>query len=231
MALVKYGGGVVQMSGSIAGNTYARNRFGNYARARTTPVNPKSTLQSKVRLIMAYLVEYWNEQLDATERGQWATYAAAVSMTNRLGDSIKCTGFNHFIRGNSLRLLIGEPLVEAGPTVLTLPPTDPTYSVTASVATQLVSVAFDNTMDWAIAVDNFMIAFMGRPQVVTRNFFAGPWKLGGSKEGAVIPPTSPWTFTAPMPLVLGQRIWVASRIVLTDARTTIRFQDDCVVGA
>ena len=40
MALVKYGGGIIQMSGSMAGNTFARNRYGNYMRARTKPVNP-----------------------------------------------------------------------------------------------------------------------------------------------------------------------------------------------
>ncbi|GAI58374.1 unnamed protein product, partial [marine sediment metagenome] len=39
MALVKYGGGITQMSGSIAGNTFARNRYGNYVRSRTKPIN------------------------------------------------------------------------------------------------------------------------------------------------------------------------------------------------
>jgi hypothetical protein len=231
MALTKFGGGIVQMSGSIAGNTFARNRFGNYSRSRTTPVNPRSTAQSKVRLILAFLVEYWNEQLTPTERDQWATYAAAVSMTNRLGDSIKCTGFNHFIRGNSLRLLISESTIDAGPSVLTLPPTDPTYSIAASVATQLISVTFDNTQDWAKAADNFMICYQGRPQVATRNFFAGPWRYTGKKEGAVSPPTSPFTLTPVFPLVLGQKIWLASRISRADGRCTIRFQDDCIVGA
>ncbi|GAH28464.1 unnamed protein product, partial [marine sediment metagenome] len=38
MALVKYGAGIIQMSGSIAGDVHARNRFGNYIRPRTKPV-------------------------------------------------------------------------------------------------------------------------------------------------------------------------------------------------
>ncbi|GAH13494.1 unnamed protein product, partial [marine sediment metagenome] len=49
MSLVKYGGGIVQMSGSIAGNTFARNRYGNYVRARTKPINPNSDRQVVVR--------------------------------------------------------------------------------------------------------------------------------------------------------------------------------------
>jgi hypothetical protein len=219
------------MSGSIGGSTFARNRFGNYARSRTTPVNPSSSFQSKVRLILAFLVEYWNEELSSAERAQWATYAAAVSMTNRLGDSVKCTGFNHFIRGNSLRLLLTETTVKAGPAVLTLPPTDPTFSVAASVATQLISVTFDNTLDWAGALDNFMLCYMGRPQVATRNFFKGPYRYSGNKEGAVVPPTSPFTLTPAFPLILGQRVWVSARILRADARCTIRFSDDCIVAA
>jgi hypothetical protein len=231
MALVKYGGGITQMSGSIGGSTFARNRFGNYTRSRTTPVNPKSSGQSRARLILAYLVEAWNEILDDTMRAQWATYAAAITMKNRLGDDVHCTGFNHFIRGNSLRLILTEAIIEDGPEVLTLPPTDPTYAIAASVATQLISVTFDNTQEWAKAADNFMLCFMGRPQNTTRNFFAGPWRYSGMKEGAVSPPTSPFTITPPFPLVLGQRIWVASRILRADGRTTIRFQDDCEVAA
>lgn len=231
MALIKFGGGITAMSGSIAGNTFARNRFGNYSRARTKPVNPKSEMQSKVRLIMAYLVEYWNEQLSSAERAQWATYAAAISMKNRLGESIKCTGFNHFIRGNSLRLRFAGSVIEAGPAVLTLPPTDPTFLITASVATQLFSVTFDNTQDWAGEVGGYMMFFQGRPQVVTRNFFAGPWKYAGQIDGAVVPPVSPAPVACVMPLVLGQHVWLAARIMRADGRCTIRFQDDCIVGA
>jgi hypothetical protein len=231
MALIKYGGGIVQMSGSIAGNTFARNRFGNYSRSRTTPVNPKSTDQNKVRLILAYLVEYWNEELSTAQRAAWATYAAAVSMTNRLGESIKCTGFNHFIRGNSLRLRFGGAAIKPGPAVLTLPPTDPTFNISASVATQLFSVTFDNTADWASEVGAYMMFFQGRPQVATRNFFAGPWRYAGQIDGAAMPPASPAAVACVFPLILGQRIWLAARIIRADARCTIRFQDDCIVGA
>ena len=59
MALIKYGGGIVDMSGSIAGNTHARNRFGNYMRARTKPVNPNSDRQVAIRAIVSYLAEFW----------------------------------------------------------------------------------------------------------------------------------------------------------------------------
>lgn len=231
MALIKFGGGITAMSGSIAGNTFARNRFGYYSRSRTKPVNPKSVGQSQMRLIIGFLTEAWHDQLSAAERTAWATYANAISMKNRLGENIKCTGFNHFLRGNSLELQHTNAYIKPGPTTLTLPPTDPTYAISASAATQLISVTFDNTLDWASQPNAFMACFMGRPQVATRNFFAGPWRLTGSKAGNPVPPVSPFTMTAVFTLIAGQRIWVASRIVMQDSRCTIRFQDDCIVGA
>ncbi len=97
MALIKFGGGVVQMAGSIAGNVFARNRYGNYARARTKPVNPNSARQVVIRAAIAYLTQHWNGTLTPAERTAWNSYAAAVTMKNRLGENINLTGFNHFI--------------------------------------------------------------------------------------------------------------------------------------
>jgi len=63
MALIKFGAGIVQMSGSIAGDVHARNRFGNYVRPRTKPVNPHSIRQEAARAVVSYLAEYWHGNL------------------------------------------------------------------------------------------------------------------------------------------------------------------------
>lgn len=121
MALAKYGGGVVQLSGSIAGNVFFRNRFGNCVRPRTKPVNPHSDRQEAIRAELSYLAEYWHSDLDDTQRGLWGVYAAAVAIKNRLGETIHHTGFNHFIRTNCAKLHIGAPLEPDAPTILSLP--------------------------------------------------------------------------------------------------------------
>lgn len=230
MALVRLGGGIIQMSGSIAGNTFARNASGNYARARTKPVNPTSPLQVARRSALAYLTEYWHETLSAANRTAWATYANAVSMKNRLGETIKLSGFNHFIRVNAYRYAVGQNLCPNGPTVLSLPDKDPTFSITASVATQLISVTWDITLPWGDIAASVMGVLMGRPQLVTRNFFRGPWNVAGSIPGNG---ASPATMTAPFTLVLGQRIWCQARISTgpTDSRLSETFSDDCIVAA
>lgn len=234
MALVKYGGGIVQMSGSIAGTTHARNRYGNYARARTKPVNPRSPRQMGARILVMMLAEQWRESpMTDLIRTAWGTYAASVNWNNKLGEVIKLTGFNMFMRGNAALMRAGGALVTAGPTDLGLPSADPTFACAGSVASQEISVTFDNAKAWADEDDAYLSVEMGLPQSPSRNFFAGPYRWGGSEEGVTgTPPTSPFTFTAPFTLVLGQKIWCRAKIIRADARASTPFGcDPFAVGA
>ena len=232
MALIKYGGGVVQMSGSIAGTTFARNRFGNYARPRTKPVNPGSSGQSEVRDALSMLTAVWAAILTAGQRTAWGTYAAAVSMTNRLGEVVYLTGFNHFIRSNTQFLNKFDQYQADGPPTLSLPAKDTQFAATGSVATQLISIAFDVAQGWNHEALGTMQIYMGVPRQVTRNFFNGPWKYGTSLIGNVaVPLTSPQTFTAPMTLVLGQLVTCYARIRRADGRLSEPFTSTFIVAA
>lgn len=232
MALVKFGGGVIQMAGSIAGSTYARNRYGNYARARTKPVNPNTARQVAVRSIIALLVARWGQTLTAVQRTAWGLYAANIAMKNRLGESIYLTGFNHYIRSNTPRLQAGEAAVDAGPVIFELPDKDPTFAITASEATQDISFTFDNTLAWANEAGGHLFKYQGRPQNAQRNFFAGPWRHIGTIDGdAVTAPTSPDTEAAVFAFAEGQRQWVYARIALADGRLSEPMRADCFCAA
>lgn len=230
MALVKYGGGLVGMSGSIAGTTFARNASGSYARSRTKPVNPSSSLQVARRTALAYWTEYWHETATPAQRTAWATYANAVVMKNRLGESIKLSGFNHFVRALTMRTLTALTITPEGPPQLTLPQIDPTFAIAGSVATQLLSITYDITLPWHSVVGSAIAIFLGRPQVITRTFFKGPWQYAGK---VVIADTSPKTIPSPFTLILGQKIWCYARITTgpLDSRLSEKFSDDAVVGA
>jgi len=225
MAFVKFGGGVVQISGSIAGTTHARNRFGNYIRPRTKPVNPKSSRQMEARVRLQMLAEYWSgAYMDDAERGAWGTYAAAVPAKNRLGESIHLTGFNHFIRSNAARYAAGDVLVEAGPTVLSLPEADVTLAITGDAGTQLLTIAFDNTKDWANETGGFLLIEMGQPQLPTRNFFGGPYRVAAAIAGITgAPPAGIQTMVAPFTLTNGQKVWARASIIRADARLSTKF--------
>lgn len=232
MAVVKYGGGVTQISGSIAGTVFARNRYGNYTRPRTKPVNPNSSLQAGVRASLSFLAELWHSGLDAAQRTAWATYAAAVAMKNRLGETIYLTGFNHFVRSNVILKDHDLTVVEDGPTELALPEKDPTFAIAASAATGNISVTFDNTLGWANETGGYLFVYQGKPQLITRNYFNGPWQYMDKVEGDdTTPPTSPADMSAPMTLVEGQKVFCYARIQRLDGRLSEPMYAACTVAA
>lgn len=232
MALIRFGGGVVQMSGSIAGDTFARNRYGNYSRARTKPINPNTALQQRARAAVAALVERWAETLSVANRTAWALYASNVAMLNKLGETIHLSGFNHYIRSNAFLQQYGITTIDAGPVIFTVADQDPTIAIAASEATQQVTITFDDGLDWASEDNAYMTALMGQPQNPQRTFFGGPWKgiryLSGN---AGAPLASPLPLGSLHVITQGQRIWVQFRIYRADGRVSNPFEAQCLVGA
>lgn len=230
MATVQYGAGVIQMSGSIAGDVHARNRFGNYIRPRTKPVNPNSAHQVLIRSAMGLLVQKWHDTLTPAQRIAWNTYANAIAMKNRLGKTIYLTGFNHYLRSNIVRIQLEQTQCPEAPTILTLPEKDPTFASLAYASTQQLSITWDDTLPWTDIAASVLGVWMGVPQIATRNFFNGPWRKAGSIPGDG---TSPTVMSAPFTLVTGQKVWIYSRVSTgpTDSRLSEPMYAVCTVEA
>lgn len=232
MALVKYGGGIAQMSGKLGGNVYARNSGGNYVRTFTSPINPNTDRQVLVRAVLAFLTTRWSDTLTEVQRTAWNLYAASVTVLNRLGESIHISGFNHYIRSNAFLKRWNLTLIDNGPVIFELPAHDPTFAITASEATQLISVTFDNTMDWADETGGYLELYQGSPQNAQRNFFAGPWRhISGIPGVDGVPPASPFDAPVEFAIAEGQRQWMYGRIRRADGRLSEPFRDDVLVGA
>jgi len=224
MALVKFGGGIAQMSGRLGGDVFGRNRSGSYIRAGTKPTNPNTPLQQTVRSSMAYLVDAWSQILTATQRAAWNLYGASVPVKNRLSEPILLTGFNHYIRSNLILKQQAGTLIADGPTIFELPEQDPVLAATSSEATQNLTVAFDATLAWCNEADAHMWVFAGKPMLGSRNFFSGPWRFADVVDGnAITPPTSPATMASPFALAEGQALWIYARIQRADGRISQRF--------
>lgn len=232
MALIKYGGGIIQMSGSIAGNTFARNHYGNYVRARTKPINPNSPTQVAQRAALAWLTVRWGVGLSIAQRAAWNLYGSNVAMTNKLGETVYLTGFNHYIRSNSIRKRVGHTILDAAPVVFEIPQQDPTYAISVVAATKTMSHVFDNTMAWANEDDGWMYLFCGQPQNKQRQFFGGPWKLTGAIDGdSIAAPASPAATNTIWEVAAGQHIWSYARISREDGRLSQPFRADVLCGA
>jgi len=225
MALVRYGGGIIQMSGSIGGNVYARNRYGNYVRARTVPTNPNTAGQQEVRAAIAWLTEHWSSTLSAAQRTAWNLYAASVPMLNKLGEVVHLSGFNHFVRAHAARKRHADLVIVAGPTTFELPEHDPLFAFTSSEATNDITVVYDDTEEWCDLDDAHLYIYVGSPQNPQRNFFDGPWKYGDKVDGDLAsPPSSPATVASPFVLTEGQALWCYARIAMDDGRLSEPFR-------
>lgn len=232
MGLVKFGVGVVQISGRVGGNVFARNKSGNYIRAGTKPTNPNTALQQAARNSVAGLSDRWAQTVTAVQRTAWNLYGTSVAMTNRLGETIYLSGYNHYVRSNAFLSRYGITNIDAGPVDFTLPAKDPTISIAASAATQQITVTFDDGLAWASEDNAYMTALMGQPQNPQRNFFKGPWKgiryLSGN---AGAPLASPLPLGALHVITQGQRLWVQFRIYRADGRVSEAFEANCFCGA
>ena len=232
MALVRLGGGVQDIRGSIGGTVFSRNRFGNYIRSRITPVNPASSRQNVIRAAIQNLSQRWSTVLTQLERDAWEVYAAAIVRQNALGAQIKLTGFNMFIRSNSIRSQSADTVIDVGPTTLTLPPGDPLMVGAISTATQQISVTFDDTLNWLDQDEGRMYVFMSIPKSAGVTFVGGPFRLAGSIEGdSTTPPTSPELIAVPFPVSTGQIVVVRARISEEDGRLSDLFRSQSSVAA
>ena len=232
MALIKLGGGVADIRGSIGGTVFSRNRYGAYSRNRTIPVDPGTTKQTKIRAVFGQVRNAWFSTLTAAQRLAWDVYASNVNMVNRIGETMNLTGWNMFARTNSCLVYNDLAVIADAPTDFSLAEQDGTLAITASEATQEISVAFDDTMDWCSEDDAYLLIYASRPQNDTINYFKGPYQIAGTIDGDnAVPITSPQTMTAPFAFVAGQKIFAQARILRADGRLSEPFRVNCTAGA
>lgn len=232
MALIKFGGGVLDMRGSIGGNVFSRNRYGSYVRQRTKPVNPNTARQQAVRNYLTSLVEHWRSTLTQAQRDAWMVYADSISMQNSLGEQIKLSGYNHYIRSNQAILNVSGTRVDDAPTDLTLPGGDGLFEVAADEASQELSITFDDSLTWLNETGGYMSILMSMPKGEGVLFNGGPYRYAGAIEGdSIAPPTTPATISVPFPVAANQNIECVGRIIRADGRVSSPFLDKAQVTA
>lgn len=218
-------------SGSLNGTVFSHNRFGMYVRQRSTPVNPSTQRQQDVRAVFTSLVADWSEVLTQAQRDAWNLFGNSVEVLNKVGDPVNLTGLNHFVRSNSVLLQCGLPQVDDGPTTFSLPSVDPTLVATASEATQLLSIAFDDALEWLDEDDAGLAVLMASPKGVGVNFLGGPMRYAGVLLGdSSTPLTTPQTMAVPFVVTEDQKTQVQCRIARADGRVSAPFWDTLQVA-
>lgn len=132
MALIEFGGLVVQASGQIGESVYARNRSGAYVRAIGKAVYSNTFYQALYAANMNVAVHGWQSLLTNDDRQLWESFAATRVRSNRLGNKFKATGYNTFISFalNYLKFGMSPP---AQPPILNLPFRIDDFTVVTSI--------------------------------------------------------------------------------------------------
>jgi hypothetical protein len=232
MALVKFGGGITEMRGSIGGSVFSRNRSGATVRARTTPVNPKTALQSAIRAIISFVSQSWRTATTAAQKAGWAVYAANVPAKNKLGEVISLSGFNQYVKSNVAAQNAGLTAILSAPSVFTLPGEDSTLAAVISEGSQEIAVTFDATREWVDEDNAGLLIYMGMPQDDSIEFFDGPWRYAGIISGdGTAPPVTGDAVAVPFPVVADQKVFVQARIIRADGRLSDTFRSSTIAGA
>lgn len=206
-----------QRSGRLGATIASHNRFGAYLRAGSIPVNPNTDRQVAVRNAVRALSIAWQNTLSQAQRDAWDVYAANVGWFTKLGVAVNLTGSNHYSRSNVARLVSGIASVDDAPNIMNIGTAEKALAVSASEATQQLTVNGDGTMAWIGEANAWQFVYMGLPQNANIRFFGGPYRLTVAIPGAG-PPPWPATPAAPFVFAEGQRIWVRTRIARGDGR-------------
>jgi hypothetical protein len=209
---------VTAASGSVGGCVYSRNRSGSYIRNRSLPVNTNTTQQAVVRSALTTLVVRWTSILTVAQRSGWETWAANTPQTDAIGQTYNMTGQNAFISMNTLRIQVGLSVIDVAPAIFAGASLTPSGMASATAATSILSVTFNNLDVWATAVGGALLVYAARPQNPSKLFFAGPYRFMGRINGAAVAPTSPQPITDTFAFAAGQRIHVKFRAVNANAQ-------------
>lgn len=220
------------LSGSVGGLTASRNRFGGYFKTKPNPVNPNTDRQQSVRSSFSSVAHAWVEVLDQAQRDIWITYADNVTVKDAFGRDIHLTGYQMYMRTNTVVDENGLVLIADGPTVFTKGPQDATFAVAISAATQLMTVTFDDTEEWVDLDNAGMVVRMSIPQSASVKYLKRQYRIADIILGdSGTPLTSPQTMTAPWEVAEDQQVLCQARIVLPDGRLSDPFRVTVEIAA
>ena len=196
----------VPSSGSVAGTTHSRNRFGQYVRSRAIPVNPNSSFQGTVRGRMSVNSAAWRA-ITAAQRAGWNDLANGFTRTNSLGQTYNMTGFMCYCSCNGNNLAAGNAAVPDAPALIT-PSTLLTAVITLTAAA--MSIAYTPT---PLAAGLRLFTYTSLQRSAGRNF-EGDFRLLAVSAAAAATPANVYAayvarFGVP---IVGNRVFFAFRI-------------------
>lgn len=155
MALALYGAGLEDLSGSINGWTFARNKGGTYVRYKASPTQPRTSFQVNVRGLLTGFSQAWRSLTEPQRQG-WRDLAKTLPYTNVFGQSKFISGNSLFNKFNINLTNMGAGTTDDAP-VMGSPDTITSLAVTADSGTPTLSAAL--TYGRATGGDDAVLVF------------------------------------------------------------------------
>lgn len=162
MAKIKYSALVSDMRNKLNGSVLSKNRFGNYMRNKTTPVNPQTTHQQNARAILSAMSQGW-AGITQAQRNAWGALAQTLPFTDIFGDPKVLTGQQMYVKLNSNLQKIGGAAVSNAPVKESVP----AVAITALAATAAggALTGLDATISPATVPAGFSVAVYATPAI------------------------------------------------------------------
>lgn len=111
---------VSEIRGSINGVTFARNRYGLYARSKASPVQPRTPAQTERRAQLTVYSQRWRTLTEAV-RAEWRALADELTRSDTLGLTYRLSGLQAYLMFNLWRALLQLPPQDDPPPQLQAP--------------------------------------------------------------------------------------------------------------
>lgn len=167
---IKYSALVSDARGKLNGSVASKNRYGNYLRNKTTPVNRRTTYQQANRAIFGAMSAMWNSLTEA-QREAWRAYGTNNPYTDIFGDQKTLQGNSIFVGVNTILLNAGLPAIE-DPDNTTVEMPHITISVDSPTAQALVIEASSTTTE----ADKFVL-YATAPQSPGKLFLKNDYRI------------------------------------------------------
>lgn len=184
--LVKLGGLVSEIAGSIGGMTFQRGPNGTVARSKPLPVRRTSTYSTNTRSTLKDVNYQWS-QLSQVQRDLWTVFAGTVSWFNRFGDPVTGSGYMAFLKCNLHSYSSLSDFHDFG--LFTDPPVSTISALPANPSVSFNTGTFEmllNSTDSNVDADTDLLLFASPPTSQGRQTWHGPipfmFHLGASKS-------------------------------------------------